>query len=597
MNKRKLKQLNIITLIIVVAAAVAIGLFVFVFSPEKENRLDADNLTEYREGWVLKSYDDNPDQIITLPAFVDADKEDTLVLMNRVPDDVNSDSVIVLRTEFQNMIVTIGDKKVYSNGVLNDQKLMKSCVPCYNIIDIGTANPGDLITIYIASAYDKYSGSIDTIYYGTRGDAVADIVRDNGINFVITITLLVITIVLVVSLIFMKSVSIDKKKAGYAFGFIFTVSLWSLTGNPIMQIFTGNNFGVYMSNMVLLLLMPILYIMYQRCFAVKRRFAKIFEMGIYIFGVNFITGIIFQIYSVIDFATYMILTKILILIGLILLSGIMYLAADTFRDKTIYNNFYANIVLTVACLLEAVFSFFVFYKDYDGIILQVGVFLFILMLVVTVEKGIIKEMNQQRDNALSSIDEEKKNTVNQINTSLIYGAMNTVINEIKPVDRENSRLVYDTSIYLKNSLKAITDRDLVPFEEELEYIKAYLGIQRRQNELLEVMVEDKVVDFNVPFNTIEPLVENAVKNGALRADSQGRIVVRSYERLDCFAIQIVDNGKGIGPDKRFEGKQSYKTIKRRLKTMCGGAIDIKNKPEKGTIVTVKIPKEGFIIKE
>ena len=56
-------------------------------------------------------------------------------------------------------------------------------------------------------------------------------------------------------------------------------------------------------------------------------------------------------------------------------------------------------------------------------------------------------------------------------------------------------------------------------------------------------------------------MENAVLNGALKSNSDGRIVLRSYERLDCFAIQIVDNGPGIGPDKMFTGKKQYKEIK------------------------------------
>ena len=138
---------------------------------------------------------------------------------------------------------------------------------------------------------------------------------------------------------------------------------------------------------------------------------------------------------------------------------------------------------------------------------------------------------------------------------------------------------------------------MVSFSRELEYIKAYLGIQYKRNDNLEALVEDKVVDFDVPFNTIEPLVENAVVNGALKSENNGRIVVRSYERLDCFAIQIVDNGKGIGPDKKFTGKQSFKTIKKRLGSMCGATVEIKNKPDKGTILTIKIPKDGYIIKE
>ena len=73
--------------------------------------------------------------------------------------------------------------------------------------------------------------------------------------------------------------------------------------------------------------------------------------------------------------------------------------------------------------------------------------------------------------------------------------------------------------------------------------------------------------------------------------------MRIYERLDCSAIQIADNGKGIGPDKKFTGNISFKEIKRKLKTMCSAGLEIRNKTDLGTVITVKIPKEGFIIKE
>lgn len=597
MNERRLKQLNILVLLTALAGIIFMGLFVFVFSPANSNRIKSGELTEFNDSWILRGYRGNADSIINLPAKIEADAEETILIMHKVPDDISSDTVLVFETEFQNIVVTVGDEKVYTNGVLNNQKLMKTSVPCMNVIDIGNAKAGDVVSIYVASGYDKYSGKLASIYYGTRGDAVADIVGRNGAGFVFSVTLLVIIILLSISLIFIKNMNIDKRKSAYAFGFIFASVIWSITGNPITQLLTGNTFGVYMCNMVLLLIMPVLYIMHQRCFAVKRRFARIFEIGIYVFAVNFLTGVIFQMLGVCDFATYVIFTKVLITLGLILLSGIMYLAADTYSDKTIYSNLWANLVLTVAFVLEAFLSIFKFYADYDGLVLQTGVYVFMVLLVISVEKSLIKEMNQQRDEALSNIEQEKGLAVKNINTGLIYGSLNTVMNAIKGRDRENSRLIYDTSIYMKYNLKAVNEKSMVPFSEELEYIKAYLGMQRRINEQLEVTVEDKVVDFKVPFNTIEPLVENAVINGVLKSESSGRIVVRSYERLDCFAIQIVDNGRGAGPDKRFEGKQSFKGIRKRLKSMCGAGVEIKNKPDKGTIVTVKVPKDGYIIKE
>lgn len=597
MNEKKLRQLNMLTIITVVVSIFFICIFAFVLAPEETNKIGISGLNTFNDRWVLKDYQGQDDRIVTLPLSLDAGAEETITLMTQLPEDVDSDSVLMFRTEFQNVIVMLGDNKIYSNGVLNDQKFMKNAVPCYNVVELTDARPGDIITIYMASGYKKYSGEVGSIYYGTKGDVLAELIRRDGAGFVFGITLLIITVLLSVSMLTMRDVNVDKRKAGYAFGFILSAVLWSVVQNPIMQVITGNNFGVYMTGMVLLLLMPVLYLMYQRCFAVKRRFAKIFEIGIYVFAVNMLVGVVFQMLSVCDFATYMIFSKILITIGLVLLSVIMYLAADTFSDKTIYSNLWANLVLTAACIIEAILSLFRFYEPYDGLVLQAGIYVFLVLLVVTVEKEITRELNQERDTALNNLETEKEKMMKNLNTGLIYGALNMAITSLKEKDRENSRLIYDTSIYMKHNMNVQTAKKLVPFSTELEYIKAYLGIQCKRNEGLEAVIEDKVVEFKVPYNTVEPLVENAVLNGALQNENTGRIVVRSYERLDCYAIQIVDNGKGIGPDKRFSGRQSFRTIRKRLKDTCGAAVEIKNKPDKGTILTIKVPKDGYVIKE
>jgi len=597
MNERKLKQLNILVIAVVLLAVISVVLFAGKFSPMNENKITGADIRDLSTGWILRDYRGQDDQIIDLPTDIEAEPGEIILIMHKVPDDVSKTSVLLFETQFQNIVVTIGQEKIYSNGVLNNQTYMENAVPCQNIISIGTAKPGDVVSIYIASAYGKYSGSIGSIYYGTKGDAIANIIKENGVGFIIAITLIIVTVLLGISLLFMKNVNVDKRKSMYAFFFILLTAFWCITENPIIELFIGNVFGVYMTNIIILLVMPVIYIMHQRCFAVKRRFAKIFEIAMYIYAINFLTGIVFQFMKVCDFASYESFTKILITVGLVLLSGIMYLAADTYSDKTIYSNLFANLVLTLACVAEGILSMFDFYIPYEGVALQTGIYIFLILLVVATQKGIIKEMNKEKEQAISHVEHERDDMVKNINTSLIYSGMNIAVNSLKDNDRENSRLVYDTSMYMKYNLMAINDKDLVPFLQELEYIKAYLGIMKRKHPELEITVEDKVTSFMVPFNSIEPLVENAVMVGALKAETGSRIVFRSYERLDCYAIQIVDNGKGIGPDKKFAGKQSFKTIRKRLKTGCKGAVEVKTKPDKGTIVTVKIPKEGFIIKE
>ncbi|MBQ7707286.1 MAG: hypothetical protein IJT72_05860 [Lachnospiraceae bacterium] len=596
MNERKLKQLNIIIIMTALAGLIFIGLFVFVFAPKGQNKIEGDTISDLSEGWILKSYNGENDKIISLPNKVNGDVNNVIVLMHKVPDDVNGNTAIAFKTEFQNVKVLIGEETVYTNGIMNEQKLMKNAVPCYNIVEIGNAAPGDIITIYLSSGYKKYCGNIPEIYYGNKSDIIFNIINNNGFGIVLSVSLIATSIILTICLLLMKNSEVDKRKSIYAFSFIFATALWSLLSNPIMQLLFRNIFGIYMSSMVILLILPVLYIMYQRCFALKRRYAKIFEIGIYTYSINFLTGVVFQICGVCDFATYIVFTKILIIIGLLLLSGIMYLAADAYSDKNIYSNFAANVLILAACVLEGILSFFKFYKKYDGTILQTGIFIFLVMMVVNVQKEIVKEVNSKKEEALNSLEEKKVKIVKNINTNLVFHSLNEAISSLKD-DKENSRLIYNTSVYLKNNIRAAADNSLVPFKEELEYIKAYLGMEQRINKGLTVEIEDKVDNFRVPFSTIESIVENSVRNGALKSTGNPRIVVRIYERLDCFAIQIVDNGKGIGPDKKFTGSVSFKEIKRKLKTMCSAGIEIRNKADLGTVVTVKIPKEDFIIKE
>ena len=254
-------------------------------------------------------------------------------------------------------------------------------------------------------------------------------------------------------------------------------------------------------------------------------------------------------------------------------------------------------MLTLGIIIEPILSLFPFYKNYDGLVLEFMLYFFMIYMVVSVERSVISEMNANVKQAINDMEQEKDMTIKNLNTGLIFKALAQAATNLKVNNMAEGKLIYDTSVYMKGNLNAATDKMMVPFDKELEYIKAYLGIQAKRFPELEITIEDKVTNFMVPYNTIEPIVENSIENGALMSDSSGRFVIRSYERLDCFAIQIVDNGPGISPERVFRGTVDFKEIKKRLKSMCQAGIEIKCKQGKGSIITVKIPKDGFVIKE
>lgn len=594
MNERRFRQLNILT-IIAVASGVLLMLFFAFAVPNAGNRKIPFRIPKkLNTTWVLQKQGSADETLIDLPAKLKTKKNEILTISHPIPEDAGSDGAICFYTEFQNVIVSVDDQRIYESGVLSGNKMMKNAVPGYHVVDLNVES-GKVVTIQLVSAYGRYSGRIPDVYYGAHGDIVSWLVRKNGIPFVMSLMILVLMILLGISLLFMTNENVNRQKAAYGFGFILFAAAWIFSGNTMMQLLTKNQFACYMTSQIFLLLMPVLYFMYLRCFALKRRYAKIFEIMIYVYAVNFLTGVVFQLVGVCDFASYIFVTKVLIVLGLILLCIIMYLAADTYADKSIYSNFWANVIVTASCLLEFVLHFFAFYRNCQGIVLQAGLFVFAVLLMISIEKTIIQEMNAERDAVLNSVGHEKSQAVRTIDAAYIYSALNTAIKDLKDRDPVNSRLIYDTSVFMQYNMDAVYKSGLVPFTEELRYIRAYLGMAKRIHPGLEILIEDKVTGFQIPYSTIEPFVENAVS--AAVGKQNPKVVVRSYERLDCYAIQIVDNGNGVSPSKKFQARQDFQTLQMELKKTVGALLDIRVKPDKGTIVTVKIPKQGYIVKE
>lgn len=594
MNEARLRKLNTLVLLSIGVALVFILVFAMFFSPKNEEKFQTASLKDYSDGWILKMLGESED-MVDLPVKVSAKAGETVVITKRLPADVGPDKVLVFDTKFQNVICYVNEERVYQNGIFDTSKLTRSSVPQTHIVDLSGARGGDVISIYFVSAYGKYAKNIPAIKYGSKGDALINIVRGNAALFVLSTVLMILSIVYLISLVFIDEAKVDRRKPFYGFLFTLVMALYMLLDNPCMQFITKHRFTVYMASQILLLLVPVIYVMHQRCFAIKRRYAMLFEITLIIFAVNFLTGVIFQMTYVSDFATYAVFTKALIMLFLIAMSFVMYLAADQYMDRSILNNFASNIVITVAAVIETVAGFVPAYRSYRGTILAIGIYAFVIMMLAVTEKNLTRELSKSKNELQEKIRIKKKNAYGELNTKFIYSALGKGYENLQEDDPENASLIYNTTVYMKYNIHAATETGLVPFDTELQYIKSFLEVERIRRNNLEVEIEDKITEFQVPFNTVELLVENAVINGI--GKKPGKIAVRSYERLDCFVVQIVDNGKGPSPDKKFIEAKTFKDIKKIIKSECGGIIEVKSKTGNGTIVSVMIPKRGFVMKE
>jgi two-component system, sensor histidine kinase YesM len=92
------------------------------------------------------------------------------------------------------------------------------------------------------------------------------------------------------------------------------------------------------------------------------------------------------------------------------------------------------------------------------------------------------------------------------------------------------------------------EEDMVPLLKEINYIKAYLLLQKeRFGDQLEysIHVDDEVLHVHVPKMILQPIIENYFKHGFESRDRVGKIEIECKKDGKFLAIKILDNGSGV----------------------------------------------------
>ena len=124
----------------------------------------------------------------------------------------------------------------------------------------------------------------------------------------------------------------------------------------------------------------------------------------------------------------------------------------------------------------------------------------------------------------------------------------------------------------------------------------YIELEKlRYGDDLQFEYDIREKSFTLPALTVQPLVENAVNHGIRYHKMQGRVKISSYSDEENCYVEIEDDGVGFDPNDYISDGHKHvgiANVKYRLAVMCGGSVDINSEKGRGTIVTIRIPKEG-----
>lgn len=155
-----------------------------------------------------------------------------------------------------------------------------------------------------------------------------------------------------------------------------------------------------------------------------------------------------------------------------------------------------------------------------------------------------------------------------------------------------ARCVENFAGYLRGNIDGLTSDEPIRFEQELAHIRQYVELERADPaRQFTVEYDLQVRDFLIPALTVQPIMENAVKHGALsHEDGTGRVVLRTESIGSFIRITVEDNGlNGVMLTARQQRSRGigFKNTKDRL-AACGGSLRIQTDAG-GTTAIITVP--------
>ncbi|HQV52382.1 MAG: histidine kinase [Flavobacteriales bacterium] len=189
----------------------------------------------------------------------------------------------------------------------------------------------------------------------------------------------------------------------------------------------------------------------------------------------------------------------------------------------------------------------------------------------------------------------------QMNPHFMFNALNS-IRALVDEDPDQAKLaITQLSAILRNAL-ATVKRKTVPLGEELDIVKAYLGLELiRYEERLRVQwnIEPDLNRIQVPPMLLQTLVENAVRHGVAKYADGGDIHISAQKSVNGIVLSIRNSGHFETPGTQQMNGGSNTTsrvgiglrnTRRRLEMLYKGEANLKIQNRDGMVVTeVEIP--------
>lgn len=545
---------------------------------------DKEKLLEYWESAGLEeTEDEHVIEVVSFPCTVPVKEGTNVSLLRKVPEMKSDVIYLLLQTTGQSVHISIGDELIY------ESKPEEESFDVTHIVPLEATYQAQYMRITL-SGNTGADIELQEMKVGDYGEVITQAFMENG-SYVVVGGILVFASILMLLIWFMVD-NTKRQKRLLAYGSIegFLVGLLFLLESQLVAMLVSWYYGIYMMKACVVLLIAIMHLMIMKNFLYKKKIGGLMDLGILVYSIAFVSFVVLQMFGLLRFDTIYMIGLIMFGVGLVLYSILFFVATYDYGHKECKIMLIANGIILISAVIQLIVSLVGQAETSALGYLMLGVSLYFIMVwslalkrCVSLEKKIEKVRTDE--NVI------RQQIVEQLNPNLLFASFQTLQNLIKNGSDKSVKMIYYISSYIRGNLKAMEQKvEMIPFEEELEHIIAYLQLQKTRNGSLNFLIECKTKEFRVPRHSLEPMVENAVKHGIAPKNQGGNVVIRSYMRKEGYAVQIIDNGVGFDASTLRKGSPtSLLCLLDQLEQTCQAQTEIIAKEGKGTVITIVLP--------
>lgn len=240
----------------------------------------------------------------------------------------------------------------------------------------------------------------------------------------------------------------------------------------------------------------------------------------------------------------------------------------------------------------------IFYYGISFVNIAISISIILMFVVATIEQN-QKLAMQERENT----DLRISIMMSQIAPHFIYNTLTGIQVLCEKDPKAAKETVENFSRYLRGNLESLEEKEPIPFQRELEHVQYYLAIEKKRfGERLKVEYDIKEKDFRIPCLSLQPIVENAVKHGICRKKEGGTIRIATRCEEQKIYLTVEDNGVGFDTEKwqtntsiPLQKHVGIQNVENRLKSMCGGYMEITSTVGVGTRAVIVLPEKPPVV--